>query len=172
MTTTVQPITVLLVEDDPGDELMTREAFEHNKVGNALHVVRDGAEALDFLYRRGDHAAAPRPDLPFNPNIHDGLRTRGLAIDKTNWAQKLDTPPYEAYGVTSGVTFTFGGLKVSNDTEVQDAAGAAIPGLFAAGEIIGGLYYHNYASGTGLMAGGVFGRIAGRSAAAYTKGVR
>ncbi|GAA0269908.1 response regulator [Actinomadura nitritigenes] len=63
MTTTVQPITVLLVEDDPGDELMTREAFEHNKVGNALHVVRDGAEALDFLYRRGDHAAAPRPDL-------------------------------------------------------------------------------------------------------------
>ncbi|MER6812586.1 response regulator [Spirillospora sp. NPDC000708] len=58
-----QPITVLLVEDDPGDELMTREAFEHNKVGNALHVVRDGAEALDYLYRRGDHAGAPRPDL-------------------------------------------------------------------------------------------------------------
>nr|WP_194736601.1 response regulator [Actinomadura sp. RB99] len=53
----------MLVEDDPGDELMTREAFEHNKVGNALHVVRDGAEALDYLYRRGDHAAAPRPDL-------------------------------------------------------------------------------------------------------------
>ena len=107
--------------------------------------------------------------MPFNPNIHDGLRTHGLAIDKSNWAQKLDTPPYEAYGVTSGVTFTFGGLKVSNDTEVQDAAGAAIPGLFAAGEIIGGLYYHNYASGTGLMAGGIFGRIARRSAAAYVK---
>jgi tricarballylate dehydrogenase len=92
-----------------------------------------------------------------------------LAIDKSNWAQKLDTPPYEAYGVTAGVTFTFGGLKTSNDTEVQDAAGTAIPGLFAAGEIIGGLYYHNYASGTGLMAGGVFGRIAGRTAAAYVK---
>jgi CheY-like chemotaxis protein len=61
--TAVQPITVLLVEDDPGDELMTREAFEHNKVGNTLHVVRDGAEALDYLYRRGDHPDAPRPDL-------------------------------------------------------------------------------------------------------------
>jgi two-component system response regulator len=61
--TAVQPITVLLVEDDPGDELMTREAFEHNKVGNTLQVVRDGAEALDFLYKRGDHAGAPRPDL-------------------------------------------------------------------------------------------------------------
>jgi tricarballylate dehydrogenase len=73
--------------------------------------------------------------------------------------------------VTSGVTFTFGGLKVSNDTEVQDAAGTAIPGLFAAGEIIGGLYYHNYASGTGLMAGAVFGKIAGRSAAGYVKSV-
>ncbi|MEU5142763.1 response regulator [Streptomyces sp. NPDC021139] len=58
-----QPIDVLLVEDDPGDELMTREAFEDNKIGNTLHVVRDGEEALDFLYRRGPHAGAPRPDL-------------------------------------------------------------------------------------------------------------
>ncbi|MGW0969580.1 response regulator [Streptomyces sp. NPDC002516] len=57
------PIDVLLVEDDPGDELMTREAFEDNKIGNTLHVVRDGEEALDFLYRRGAHTGAPRPDL-------------------------------------------------------------------------------------------------------------
>ena len=58
-----QPIEVLLVEDDAGDELMTREAFEDNKIRNTLHVVRDGQEALDFLYRRGDHEEAPRPDL-------------------------------------------------------------------------------------------------------------
>jgi len=58
-----RPVDVLLVEDDPGDELMTREAFEQNKIGNTLHVVRDGEEALDFLYRRGRHADAPRPDL-------------------------------------------------------------------------------------------------------------
>jgi two-component system response regulator len=57
------PIDVLLVEDDPGDELMTREAFEDNKIGNTLHVVRDGEEALDFLYRRGEHTDAPEPDL-------------------------------------------------------------------------------------------------------------
>ncbi|MEW2359116.1 response regulator [Spirillospora sp. NPDC029432] len=63
MTDPARPIEVLLVEDDPGDELMTREAFEENKVGNVLHVVRDGLEALDFLYRRGDHAGASRPDL-------------------------------------------------------------------------------------------------------------
>ncbi|MDQ0408440.1 response regulator [Streptomyces sp. NPDC048232] len=63
MTTPATPIDVLLVEDDPGDELMTREAFEDNKIGNTLHVVRDGEEALDFLYRRAGHAEAPRPDL-------------------------------------------------------------------------------------------------------------
>ncbi|MFJ4964657.1 Response regulator rcp1 [Streptomyces sp. ADI96-02] len=63
MNAPVQPIEVLLVEDDPGDELMTREAFEDNKIRNTLHVVRDGQEALDFLYRRGEHTGAPRPDL-------------------------------------------------------------------------------------------------------------
>ncbi|WP_327188427.1 response regulator [Streptomyces xinghaiensis] len=59
---TPRPIEVLLVEDDPGDVLMTREAFE-DKIGNTLHVVQDGEEALDFLYQRGDHVGAPRPDL-------------------------------------------------------------------------------------------------------------
>ncbi|KAA8877376.1 response regulator [Nocardia colli] len=58
-----QPIDILLVEDDPGDELMTREAFEDNKIGNTLHVAHDGQEALDFLYKQGEHAGAPRPDL-------------------------------------------------------------------------------------------------------------
>ncbi|MFE3516719.1 response regulator [Streptomyces sp. NPDC059166] len=59
----VKPIEVLLVEDDPGDELMTREAFEDNKIRNTLHVVRDGQEAIDFLYRQGQYPDAPRPDL-------------------------------------------------------------------------------------------------------------
>jgi CheY-like chemotaxis protein len=63
MTFPFQNVEVLLVEDDPGDELMTREAFEDNKIGNRLHVARDGEEALDFLYQRGDHTQAPRVDL-------------------------------------------------------------------------------------------------------------
>ncbi|WP_040783173.1 response regulator [Nocardia pneumoniae] len=63
MTIPGQPIDILLVEDDPGDELMTREAFEDNKIGNTLHVAHDGQEALDFLYRQGPFANAPRPDL-------------------------------------------------------------------------------------------------------------
>ncbi|WP_194813849.1 response regulator [Nocardia sp. XZ_19_385] len=63
MTVPGRPIDILLVEDDPGDELMTREAFEDNKIGNTLHVAHDGQEALDFLYRQGEHADAPQPDL-------------------------------------------------------------------------------------------------------------
>ena len=63
MTFAFQPIEVLLVEDDAGDELMTREAFAEHKISNRLHVVRDGQEALDFLFRIGPHAGAPRVDL-------------------------------------------------------------------------------------------------------------
>nr|WP_312989696.1 response regulator [Crossiella cryophila] len=58
-----RPIEVLLVEDDPGDVLMTTEAFEENKVGNRLHVVSDGVAAMSFLRREGQYADAPRPDL-------------------------------------------------------------------------------------------------------------
>ena len=63
MNAPANPIVVLLVEDDPGDELMTREAFEENKVRNELHVARDGEDALDFVYQRNQHVDAPRPDL-------------------------------------------------------------------------------------------------------------
>ena len=114
--------------------------------------------------------AAPRAQVAFNPNIRDGLATTGLALNKSNWANRLDVPPYHAYGVTTGITFTFGGLSVSSNAEVRDTTGAAIRGLYAAGEIVGGLYYHNYASGTGLVAGVVFGRIAGRNAAQFAAG--
>ena len=63
MTSATRAIEVLLIEDDPGDELITREAFEHNKISNILHVAHDGEEGLDFLYQRGSHEGASRPDL-------------------------------------------------------------------------------------------------------------
>ena len=132
----------------------------------ALAPRLEGVDAGRFLETVRAFNAAPRPDVPFNPNIRDGLRTTGLAIDKTNWAQPLDRPPYHAYAVTTGITFTFGGLRIDQEARVGDTTGRPIPGLYAAGEIVGGLFYHNYASGTGLMAGAVFGRRAGNSAAA------
>jgi tricarballylate dehydrogenase len=109
--------------------------------------------------------AAVQTAIPFNPNIKDGRCTRGLAIEKSNWANTIDTPPFEAYAVTCGVTFTFGGLRIDKSANVIDVEGKPIPGLYAAGELVGGLFYFNYPGGTGLMSGAVFGRIAGTSAA-------
>ena len=84
---------------------------------------------------------------------------------KSNWALPLDTPPYVGFAVTCGITFTFGGLRVTTRAEVLDTEDRPIPGLYAAGELVGGLFYHNYPGGTGLMAGAVFGRLAGEQAA-------
>ncbi|MBT6363386.1 MAG: FAD-dependent tricarballylate dehydrogenase TcuA, partial [Rhodospirillaceae bacterium] len=125
----------------------------------------DGVDAARCVKTIKEFNAACRTDIPFNPNVLDGRCTEGLAIDKTNWANPLDEGPFEAFHVTTGVTFTFGGVKVNTETEVQDTAEHSIPGLYACGEMVGGLFYHNYASGTGLMSGASFGRIAGREAA-------
>ncbi len=95
----------------------------------------------------------------------DGMHTAGITPPKTNWAQKLDTPPYVAYPVTGGITFTFGGLKINAHGQVIGNNWKRIPGLFACGEMVGGLFYGNYPAGTGLMSGAVFGQIAGASAA-------
>jgi tricarballylate dehydrogenase len=82
-----------------------------------------------------------------------------------NWATTLDTPRYEAFGVTCGITFTFGGLRITPQAQVVDEDLIPMPGLFAAGELVGGIFYHNYPGGTGLLNGAVFGRIAGNNAA-------
>jgi tricarballylate dehydrogenase len=129
----------------------------------------EGVDAQAFLRTVREFNAACRADVSFNPNVLDGRKTAGLGIEKTNWANPLDTAPFHAYHVTTGVTFTFGGLKISPQAEVEDLYGRIIPGLYAAGEMVGGLFYHNYASGTGLMSGATFGRLAGRSAAQFTR---
>ena len=113
--------------------------------------------------------AAVKTEVPFNPNVKDGRCTVGLTIPKSNWANVLDTPPFEAYAVTCGLTFTFGGLKIDGAARVIDTDGQVIPGLYAAGELVGGLFYFNYPGGTGLMAGSVFGKIAGTSAGQRAK---
>ncbi|MBT4907892.1 MAG: FAD-dependent tricarballylate dehydrogenase TcuA [Rhodospirillaceae bacterium] len=103
----------------------------------------------------------------YNPAVLDGVTTEGLAINKTNWALPINEPPFEAYVTTTGITFTFGGLRINKDGEVQDLSDRSIPGLYAAGELVGGLFFENYPGGSGLMAGSVFGKLAGDSAAAY-----
>ena len=94
----------------------------------------------------------------------DGLSTSGLALEKTNWALKLEKPPFYAYTATGGITFTFGGLKIDEHARVIGTDWRPIPGLFACGEMVGGLFFDNYPAGTGLVSGATFGRIAGRAA--------
>lgn len=112
--------------------------------------------------------AAPRgPEGDYDPARKDGFSTRGLDLDKSNWALRLDEPPFHAYSATGGITFTFGGLRVNERTEVIGTDWRPIPGLYACGEMIGGLFYDNYPAGTGLVSGATFGRIAGRFAAGH-----
>ena len=86
-------------------------------------------------------------------------------LPKSNWAQKLDTPPFLAWPVTGGITFSFGGLKVNDRAQVIGTDWNPIEGLYTCGEMVGGLFHHNYPGGSGLMSGAVFGRIAGANAA-------
>src|SRR6266446_302355 len=109
--------------------------------------------------------AAVRADVPFDPYTKDGRGTVGLEPAKSNWANALDQPPFEAYATTCGITFTFGGLRVDAEAQVLDHDAAKIAGLYAAGEMVGGIFYFNYPSGAGLVSGAVFGRLAGASAA-------
>jgi tricarballylate dehydrogenase len=129
-------------------------------------------DVAQFLETVREYNAAIRRDVTFDPNIKDGRTTAGLAVNKTNWATALETPPFEAYAVGCGITFTFGGLKIDKGGRVLDIDDVALPGLYAAGELVGGIFYFNYPGATGLTASAVFGRIAGREAGAFAKSAR
>ena len=138
------------------------EANTIEDLANGLGIDRNGL--VSTVQRFNDSVQ----DGEYNPTELDGKRTAGIEPPKSNWALPIDSPPYLGYAVTCGITFTFGGLKIDSDGRVLDTEDAPIPGLFAAGELVGGLFYHNYPGGSGLMAGSVFGKIAGVGAAAYT----
>ncbi|MCB4457352.1 FAD-dependent tricarballylate dehydrogenase TcuA [Leisingera sp. McT4-56] len=122
----------------------------------------EGVDPQGFLDEIRTYNAAVDTDTPFDPNIKDGRGTRGLSVPKSNWANTIDEGPFEAYQVGCGITFTFGGLRIDPDSaQVLDNDLAPIPGLFAAGELVGGVFYFNYPGGTGLISGSVFGRLAG-----------
>lgn len=121
------------------------------------------------------NAACPANVETFDAQHLDGLSTSSsssLAVPKSNWALPLSSPPFVAYGVTCGITFTYGGIASDTRGRVVNNEGRLMPGLYCTGEIAGGVFYHNYPGGAGLTKGAVFGRIAGREAAAYAKARR
>ena len=127
----------------------------------------EGVDAQAFLKTVREYNAAVKTNVEFNHAIRDGRCTVGVEPVKSNWANPLDTPPYEAYGVTCGITFTFGGLRINHENgQVLDLGYEPITGLYAAGEMVGGIFYFNYPAGTGLVSGSVFGRVAGNGAGA------
>lgn len=103
----------------------------------------------------------------FDPSRLDGLATRGLEPPKSNWACALDTPPYSAYPLRPGITFTYLGVEVNEHAQIIRTDGRAFPHMFAAGELMAGnILSQGYLAGFGLTIGAVFGRIAGKEAAA------
>ncbi|MEC5322816.1 FAD-dependent tricarballylate dehydrogenase TcuA [Aurantimonas sp. A3-2-R12] len=110
--------------------------------------------------------AAVEGGRPFDHTTLDGNRTRGLDIDKTNWAQRIETAPFYAYPVRPGITFTYLGVRVNEQARMKMADGRPAPNMFAAGEIMAGnVLGQGYAAGIGMTIGSVFGRIAGQEAA-------
>lgn len=134
-----------------------------------LAAKMEGVDASAFLEEIETYNHAVRTEVPFNPNTLDGRATDGLDVPKSNWANRVEQPPFEAYQVTCGITFTFGGVRIDHRARVLDTYGEHIPGLYACGEMAAGLFYFNYPGGSGLTAGSVFGRLAGHGAVAAAR---
>jgi len=147
--------------EELADKLVQRGLTNKNKFVETIEEYNEAVEAFTEEHR----------DLKFNPAVKDGLSTQSskqrLALAKSNWARPLTKGPYTAVEITSGVTFTFGGLDVNPDTAqvISDTTRQPIGGLYCCGELLGGLFFSNYPGGSGLTAGTVFGRIAGAHAA-------
>jgi succinate dehydrogenase/fumarate reductase flavoprotein subunit len=133
---------------------------DKEKLVKTLHAFDEAVKA-----HREQH-----PDVELNPAIKDGLSTQSsakkLTLAKSNWALPITQPsPLLAVKVTSGITFTFGGLAIDpEDAGILREDGSKIEGLHCAGEMVGGLFHGNYPGGSGLTAGGVFGRRAANAA--------
>ena len=151
-----------LLRDEYRIDQCTRvEADTLEELAQGLDIDQEGL--LETV--RGFNSAVKEGD--FNPTVLDGKGTIGLHPPKSNWALRLDTPPYLGFAVTCGITFTFGGLRIDGEARVMNTEGTPIRGLFAAGELVGGLFYYNYPGGAVLMAGSVFGRLAGFQGGKY-----
>ncbi|MFC7156995.1 FAD-dependent tricarballylate dehydrogenase TcuA [Halomarina halobia] len=157
-----------IVVDDPINDLVratgpsepvTAESFD----ALVEQLAIDQERALDTLERYNE---ACNPD-EFVPEVLDGNAATDVTPPKTNWALPIDNPPYYAYAITGGITFTFGGIEITPRAEAVDGRGRVVPGLYAAGNSTGGLFHHNYPGGTGLMNAAVYGKLAAESADEY-----
>ena len=162
------------------DNQVVNLLYEEYKMEDATRVTASSLEDLvaqlddvdkeQALKTLNDYNSAVDTSVQFNPTIKDGKATKlsnegsPLSPPKSNWATSLTEPPFTAYKVTCGITFTYGGLAINEHARVLDKNNIPIPGLLAAGEMVGDIFHHNYPGGSGLTSGAVFGRIAGITA--------
>ena len=151
---------------------LKRDEYNIRQITKATaNTLEELAPQLDGVEPRTPSWTRSRPTTPQSAPTSRSTRTsrtgagpKGSRFRKSNWANTVDEPPFEAYAVTCGITFTFGGLRIDTEGQVLDTESEPIPGLYAAGELVGGIFYFNYPGGSGLTSGSVFGRIAGASA--------
>ncbi|KAF7422643.1 hypothetical protein PC9H_010799 [Pleurotus ostreatus] len=170
-----------LREEEYGEGIVRRitgETLEQLAERLVEEGLEDPSSFMQTMTQYNNASTQPNATQRWNPAIKDGVSTQSspltrLALPKSNWALPIDEPPYTAVKVGCGITFTFGGLAIDADTAQvlsnrvgeSDSRSIPIKGLFCTGEMVGGLFYNNYPGGSGLIAGAVFGRKAGRSAA-------
>ena len=138
--------------------------IESDDLESLIHQL-DGLDSSPALQTIHAFNQAVDEKTAFDPTCLDGKGTPSLALKKSNWAQRLDTPPFRAYPVTGGITFTYGGLKIDEKGSVLGENDKIIPNLYACGELVGGVFFEGYPGGSGLTSGAVFGKRAGTGAA-------
>ena len=174
--------TIWLREEEYGDGIVRKvwaDTLEELAEKLASDGLRDTSQFLTTLQDYNDAVTAfakEHPSTNWDPSVKDKLSTRSssnpLPLPKSNWALPISFPPFLAVKVTCGITFTFGGLAIDPETAsvLSEETGKPIKGLFCTGELVGGLFFGNYPGGSGLTAGAVFGRKAGREAARVVTG--
>ncbi|TRM63995.1 FAD binding domain-containing protein [Schizophyllum amplum] len=174
-------MTPKLRQEEYGDDIVRKvtansiEELANQLVAQGLKDKRKFVETVETFNKAVRLHQAEHRERALDIAVKDGMATQSsqmsLSVPKTNWASALEVPPFVSVAVTCGITFTFGGLAVDPETSgVMSKAGAGpIRGLFATGEAVGGLFYNNYPGGSGLTAGAVLGRKAGRYAAERAK---
>lgn len=149
--------TATPLQADTLEELAAAMESEYGHLGLTAKAVLDEVAEYNRCAQAG----------PVDPSRLDGMHTTGLTVPKSNWAARLETAPFTCHAVRCGITFTYGGLKVDTNAAVLDQDDRPIGGLYASGEILGGLFSDGYPGAAGLMRGAIYGRAAGRGAAAY-----
>jgi tricarballylate dehydrogenase len=160
------------VNNHRGDSLLRTgyfaggESYEADTIQDLAAQIGLNAEVLDHTVGKYN-ASLANGDAEFDPTRLDGKRTVGLEPPKSNWATAIDEPPFMAFPVTAGITFTFGGLSVSENAEVLNTNREPIRGLYASGDIMG-IFYHGYVGSTGQTRNVVFSRRAAAHAMSQT----